>query len=461
MTKISIIMPLFNAERYLPEALNSVLKQTYGDFELICIDDCSTDGTRIVIEELKKKDARIRLLVNEKNSGAAISRNKGLEAANGEYVLFLDGDDIFEEEMLEKVSGTMEKYHADIVLFEYMHMPSETIYTKQVIERPEGFRENYCKAVFSMDDFEPREFLRWPDSPCNRMFRRNFIEKKELKFQDLPSCNDVYFANMSLFCAERIICLDDRRVMVYARDHSEPSRISNHRNPMCAYYAMEKLCIELKKRGMIEKYAPYVYRRLVECFMYLLEIEKNEELKKSFYIFLHTEGISKCIEYGKEYYGQIDEYDKYLLESFQNNPYESGWFDNPDTYFQVWLKKYGFAIREFIKSKILKNEKMVLWGVGRNGKSLLKYLTEHSIRIWGAVDCDQAKQGTIISGYEIKNPIAIGNEVDYVLVTSNQLYQEVSNILKETEIVIVDLLEFLVKNKADLENINNDSRENN
>lgn len=449
--QISIIMPLFNAEKYLPEALRSVLNQTYGDFELICIDDCSTDRTRAIIEEFQQKDGRIRILANEVQSGAAPSRNKGLKAAKGKYVLFLDGDDIFEEELLEKAGSAMEKYQADIVLFEYLHATSETIYEKKVIERPGDFTEAYCKNTFAMKDFEPRKFLWWASSPCNRMLRRSFLEDNGLEFQDLPSSNDVYFAQITSFCAERIICLNDRRVMVYARDHSEPQRISNNRNPMCTYYAMEKLCRELKERKMLDQYAPYLYFKLPGYLVYALTRDKNEERKKNFYNFLREEGVLRCIEYGKEYYGQIDGYDRYLLENFLNNEYESRWFEHRDTRFHVYLKNHGDIICEFIKNKVLENKKIVLWGVGGNGadgRILLDYLDEHSIRIYGVVDRDEKKQGMIVNGYEIQNPVAVYQEADYLITTSTWIYEEICIAVKDTGIVVIDLLEMLMEWEA-------------
>lgn len=449
MANISVIMPLFNAEKYLPEALQSVLKQTYKNFELICIDDCSADRTRIIVEEFRKKDDRIRILVNEEHLGAGPSRNKGLKAAEGKFILFLDGDDIFEEELLEKVGGAMEKYRADLVLFEYLHVPSETIYTKKVRERPEGFAEKYCKRPFSMNDFEPREFLWWTASSCNRMFRRTFLEENKLEFQNLPSGNDVYFSRMSLFCAKRILCLDDRRVMVYARDHSEPFRISNNRDPMCTYYAMEKLAIELNKRNMFGRFAEFYFYVLAVVILNLVTKEKDEERKKKLYNFLHEEGIARCVEYQKEYYERADEYDRYLLESFQDNVYESRWFDNTDTYFQLHLKKKGDIICEFIKKKILEKKKIILWGVGVNGKILLGYLAIHSIKLSGIVDCDEAKQGEIINEYEISDPAAFAQKVDYIIVTSYQHCQEVSKVVENTNTVVVDLLSMLTGRKKD------------
>lgn len=242
-----------------------------------------------------------------------------------------------------------------------------------------------------MDTFQPREFPWWASSPCNRMTRKSFLEENNLEFQDLPSCNDVYFAQMSLFCAKKIICLDDRRVMVYARDHSGPQRISNQRNFIYSYYAMEKLCSELKKRNMMGKYTPYLYYRLLDYFRFVLRAQKNEEYKKNFYNFLHEKGITNCIEYGKGYYEQIDAYDRKLLDGFQNKAYESKWFDNLDTYFQFYLRENGAVVCDFTKELITQSQKIILWGVGINGKIFLHYLEEHSIKIFGIVDCDKKK----------------------------------------------------------------------
>lgn len=449
MPNISVIMPLFNAERYLPEALQSVLSQTYRDFELICINDCSTDHTAEILMNFQEKDSRIKIEENKERLGAGPSRNKGLKAAKGKYVIFLDGDDIFEEELLEKASTAMEKYQADIVLFEYLHVPSETIYTKRVIERSDSFIRNYCKTTFSVSDFEARDFKR-SNSPCDKMFLRSFLEENKLEFQDLPSSNDVFFVNMAIFCAKRIIWLEDRRVMVYARDHFEPSRISNDRDPMCTYYAMEKLAVELNKRNMFDKCAKFYYYALASIMWSFVTKEKDEERKRKLYELLHKEGISKCVEYGKDYYDQINEYDKYVLESFQNNVYETKWFDYPDTYFQVYLNKNGDAICKFINTKISEKKNIILWGVGRNGEILLEYLAMHSIKLFGAVDCDKAKQGTVVIGYEITDPDILSQEADYIIVTSEWLYQEVSQLLKDTEIVAVNLLEMLTERKAGL-----------
>lgn len=443
MREISIIMPLYNAARYLPEALHSILQQTYENFELICIDDCSTDGTEVILEEFQKKDDRIGILRNENRMGAAFSRNKGLKEAQGKYVMFLDGDDIFDEEMLEKAYSAMEKNDVDIAMFEYTLVPNNEICIKRIAERSGFFRENYCKSPFSVKSFAPRFFPNWSDVPYDKIFRRKFLKDNKLEFQDLPSYNDVFFSKMASYCAEKMIWLDDRRIMAYARDHSEPSRISNDRNPMCAYYAMEKLGEELTKRNMMNELAGNFYYQLTGSLIAVLNKEKNEERKRDFYNFLHYKGIAKCMRYGKGNYDQIDCYDQYLLESFQNNTYESGWFRAPDTYFQFYLKKRENVFYKYVYNQLHEKKKIVVWGIGMNGTSLLEYLTNHSLGIFAAVDSDKKKQGNIVSGYTVLKPDAVYKEADMIFTTSKQALWEIQWETKELEIEKINILEFL------------------
>ena len=97
---VSIIMPAYNAEKYIVKSINSIIRQSYKSWELIVVDDCSTDGTVNVISDFK--DERIRLLNNERNSGAAISRNRALREAKGKWIAFLDSDDIWHPKKLER-----------------------------------------------------------------------------------------------------------------------------------------------------------------------------------------------------------------------------------------------------------------------------------------------------------------------------------------------------------------------
>jgi teichuronic acid biosynthesis glycosyltransferase TuaG len=104
---ISIIIPVYNAEKFINETINTVLNQSYDNWELLLVNDCSTDNS---IEIIKKcNDKRIKLINNDKNSGAAITRNNGIKNSNGRYICFLDADDLWEKDKLEKQINFMKQ----------------------------------------------------------------------------------------------------------------------------------------------------------------------------------------------------------------------------------------------------------------------------------------------------------------------------------------------------------------
>ena len=110
MTKISVIITSFNSETFIESSVNSVLNQSYQNFELIIVDDCSKDKTQRIINKLQKKDKRIKTFFFKKNTGtASIPRNKGAKIARGEYLCFLDADDIWLGNKLEKQIKTIKK----------------------------------------------------------------------------------------------------------------------------------------------------------------------------------------------------------------------------------------------------------------------------------------------------------------------------------------------------------------
>lgn len=112
---VSVIMAAYNCEKYIGEAIESVIAQTYPHWELLCIDDCSTDGTREIIRRYADADGRVRLLPNEQNMGAAATRNRGIEAARGEFIAILDSDDVSMPDRLER-SLAMFRKHPEVVL---------------------------------------------------------------------------------------------------------------------------------------------------------------------------------------------------------------------------------------------------------------------------------------------------------------------------------------------------------
>ena len=115
--KISIIVPIYNVEAYLDHTLYSVVNQTLKDIEIICVNDCSTDRSQDILDRFLAEDDRIKLIRNTENIGVGLSRKKAIEYATGEYIMFLDGDDYLDKDLLSKLNQTLIGDPVDIVRF--------------------------------------------------------------------------------------------------------------------------------------------------------------------------------------------------------------------------------------------------------------------------------------------------------------------------------------------------------
>ena len=187
MTKISVIIPVYNAEKYIGKCLDSILSQTFKDFEVICINDLSQDGSLEILKEFSRKDGRIRIINNEKNLGAGLTRNIGIDKANGEYIYFIDSDDYIDEDYLEEMVKKIERKNADIVL--NLSIQSEcgeavTPFYQVSIPKinPEG---EFIEKISSVHDI-----------PCfiwARIYRKSFLDAKNLRFPNLTVAEDYAF----------------------------------------------------------------------------------------------------------------------------------------------------------------------------------------------------------------------------------------------------------------------------
>lgn len=444
MPKISIITPLYNADKYLEECLKSVLNQTLSDFELICVNDASTDATPDILHDFAGRDDRIKILTNEKRSGAAYSRNRGMREAAGKYLSFLDGDDIFEEEMLECAYKAAEKNNLDVIVFERKHVLSEEIYRKQKVIHSETFYKRYCSTAFKTSEYMPYEFLNWQLAPANKLFNREFIISNHLEFQDLSCENDAYFVFMALMLSERLMYLPDDRVMVYARDHFEPTRISSDRDPKCSYLAHLHIAEELKKRGKFsEVYQQFFYQFFFSARNSLFKC-KSETKEREYYRFLREEGIENICSIGREYYARTDNYIKDLFSQFRKQEFEAQWYrEEQGLLIQLTQTCNADAVRELFAKYRQCNKAIGIWGVGANGISLLNFCRENGLEINMVVDKSPAKQGQIFNGYTVRAPEEINGNVEIVIVTPRYIYENVRRELSEQDMEVIDINQYL------------------
>lgn len=122
---VSVITPVYNAEKFLKETIDSVLKQTYKDYEYLLVDDCSTDSSADIVKEYAENDNRVKYIKLKENSGAAVARNTGLEHAQGRYIAFVDSDDLWYPEKLEKQLTFMQENNEAFTYTKYEHITED------------------------------------------------------------------------------------------------------------------------------------------------------------------------------------------------------------------------------------------------------------------------------------------------------------------------------------------------
>lgn len=248
--KVSIVMPVYNAGRFLREAINDIRAQTYENWELICVDDGSTDQSLLVLEYFAEKDDRIRIITQE-NRGAGVARNVGMATADGKYLLFLDSDDRFEPNLLEDTVQRAEETGAEIVVYSAKKFDSETGMIEDIVFPAFVLNTSLIpnKEVFSCEDCADRIFQMAASVPWNKLYRTEFVKTTGIRYQEQPYNNDSFFACTTMVMADRIVALS--KPMVYYREGNSDSlsQIENKRkNPQCnfeMFIAIKKQMIDL------------------------------------------------------------------------------------------------------------------------------------------------------------------------------------------------------------------------
>ena len=207
MIKVSVIIPIYNSQDFLSECLDSILRQTLKEIEIICVNDGSNDASYSILKDYEAKDDRIKTYSQEK-SNAGTARNLGLSKAKGKYLSFLDSDDFFSPDMLEKAYTKAEKDRDDIVVFAANEFDT---YTK-TFSRIEGSLRKYnCpdNMPFSPNDMKEYLFNSFQNWAWNKLFRKEFIERNNLLFQEISRTNDMLFTCSALVMAKRISVIDE------------------------------------------------------------------------------------------------------------------------------------------------------------------------------------------------------------------------------------------------------------
>ena len=285
----SIIMPVYNSNAYMQLSLESVLTNCLKNFEIICIDDGSTDNSLKILQQYTLKDSRIKIL-KQNNQGAAAARNLGLKHANGEYVIFLDSDDYFEPDLIEQSVAKAEKFDADIVIFKAEAFDDVTGKTSALNDRISKLPE-YQQKVFSYKDIPEDIFNSFLTAPWNKLYRKSFLDKHGFKFQNIKRTNDLLFVCQTLVAAKKIILLD--KVLVHYRTgNTKNLQSGNAETPLDFYKALIALKEYLDKENLFCTVAKSYYKLVLDIVFYNLNSITSEKQFKELIEFFKDKGFN-------------------------------------------------------------------------------------------------------------------------------------------------------------------------
>ena len=289
--KVSVVMPVYNAEKYLAKAIESMLSQTLKEIELILVNDGSKDNSLKICEEYKNKDNRVTL-IDKKNEGACIARNTGIEKARGKYIQLVDADDYIENNMLEEQYNLAEKTNAEVVMcgmkFDIHQkngqvVTSESHYKDMVLKS-----QDEIKPIF-MDLFDNLLF----NYTHNKLYNAQFLKSNNLKFIDwLPrKLNKLTISTKSYYHYVKTF-----EETIVTRYHANKFKVRTFR-----YDRLKQLLMDwgIYNDENKKKLASMYIHHVIECF----EIYNHEkcslsvsEKKREIGKILDTEQVRECIK---------------------------------------------------------------------------------------------------------------------------------------------------------------------
>ena len=311
MVKVSVIIPVYNVKSYLRQCMDSVVGQTLKEIEIICVDDQSTDGSLQILQEYAEKDDRIQI-ITQKNAGAGAARNNGMRYATGKYLSFLDSDDFFELDMLEKAYEKAEADQADFVVYK-----SDQYHT----EEDEFIKVGWVVRESDLPPYQPfshrqitgnvfKVFVGWA---WDKLYSRAFVEQYNLSFQEQRTSNDMLFVFSAVALAKRISFVPE--ILAHQRRDAKDSLSKTREHSwQCFYFALSALKERLIKENIYKElerdYINYALHFSMWNYNTLSEPTKSmlkDKLKNEWFRELGIEGKNRDYFYNKHEFGQYQE----------------------------------------------------------------------------------------------------------------------------------------------------------
>ncbi|WP_020003322.1 glycosyltransferase family 2 protein [Brachyspira innocens] len=279
MIKVSVIIPVYNSEKYLEKCLDSVVNQTLKEIEIICIDDCSSDNSYSILEKYREKDNRIIIIKNKTNQGIGKNRNIGIKNASGEYLAFIDNDDFYSNNFLYDLFYTAKKYDSDICYTHSIFRGSEDydILDDNDIKNDDYLIDYTLPSYFYLySDKGVYNDRLWPWEVWGKIWKREFIIKNNITFIDSNYFEDLVFLLESIVYSPKISVNNNakyyNRNIVTSAGRSKRSVESDIRN----YTAMFDRIFNIYYQKSYKNISYALDRFIIEVYKFYKKIENKE-----------------------------------------------------------------------------------------------------------------------------------------------------------------------------------------
>lgn len=274
---VSVIIPVYNSEKYLVKCLESIMSQTYENIEIICIDDGSTDSSCEILYSYQKKDFRI-IVLKQQNRFAGAARNAGIKAATGKYIIFVDSDDFLDTNAIEKIVASAEEKKTQILIYDinkYDNNEERVLETAEKMVRPELFGD----SVHSSKEIKKYIFMFAGTAPWNKCYLRSFLLENNLQFPELQRMEDLPFVLISLTYAERIGILKDK-IYFYRMNVSNSLQATIGSTPTIFIDSILLLKNNLVERELFNDYEESYYELCLWMSNYTLSLMQRDSYLK-------------------------------------------------------------------------------------------------------------------------------------------------------------------------------------
>ncbi len=311
---ISVVIPVFNIEAHLEQCLDSVVGQTLKDIEIICVDDGSTDSSPRILEHYAQQDSRIRI-ITQANAGPGAARNAGLAEAAGTYLIFLDSDDWFEPDFLERMVERAEETGADVTICRAVEFDTQTgrDLSSEWMLRVQDVPEN---LVFAPREIPASLFHFTWGWPWDKLYRAEYIRQGGFEYPSLPNSEDLSFVFLSLAAARSLAITDT--VLVHHRVNRGAS-VSNSRSlhPEAPFQAIKLLEEGLKQRECYSTFEQGFLDWALGFLIWNTGSMEEKTVQKRCYSLLRHEWLPAFpfLEHPAGYYSPFT-YAKFLLARF-------------------------------------------------------------------------------------------------------------------------------------------------